>query len=180
MRGAYSPWAFFPLYYAHPRGPPLLIPCNVALTATFKSISRGALNSNPPTAHCSPLSQTHTHTKKNILCQTEIQRYSKQQCEHHTIADPHACRYTHFYTENYPALSLSALSSYPSSCLHPAPRDNSLPFRRTGRQAVEGTAMDMFCLLSNERRNVTVGLSAGPGQPSIHTCGISTVYQTAG
>ena len=40
--------------------------------------------------------------------------------------------------------------------------------------------MDMFCLLSNERRNVTVGLSAGPSQPSIHTCGISTVYQTAG
>lgn len=40
--------------------------------------------------------------------------------------------------------------------------------------------MDMLCLLSNERRNVTVGLSAGPSQPSIHTCGISSVYQTAG
>lgn len=130
--------------------------------------------------HCSLLSSFSDTQKKNILCQTAIQRYSKQQCEHHTIAYPHACTYTHFYTENYPALSLSALSSYPSSCLHPAPRDNSVPFRQAGRQAVEGTAMDMFCLLSNERRNVTVGLSAGPGQPSIHTCGISTVYQTAG
>ncbi|TNN76034.1 hypothetical protein EYF80_013797 [Liparis tanakae] len=68
----------------------------------------------------------------------------------------------------------------PSSCLHPAPRDNSLPFGQAGRQAVEGTAMDVFCLLSNERWNVTEGLSAGPSQPSIHTCGISTVYQTSG
>ncbi len=40
--------------------------------------------------------------------------------------------------------------------------------------------MDVFSLLSNERRNATVGLSAGPSQPSIHTCGICTVYQTAG
>jgi len=50
----------------------------------------------------------------------------------------------------------------------------------SGRQAVEGTAMDVFCLLSNERWNVTEGLSAGPSQPSIHTCGISTVSQTSG
>lgn len=74
------------------------------------------------------------------------------------------------------ASSPSVYSSYPSSFLHPASRDNSHPFG----QAVEGTAMDMLCLLSNERRNVTVGLSAGPSQPSIHTCGISSVYKTAG
>lgn len=70
---------------------------------------------------------------------------------------------------------LSAATPPPASTQHP-----EITVFPSGGQAVEGTAMDMFCLLSNERRNVTVGLSAGPGQPSIHTCGISSVYQTAG
>lgn len=90
-----------------------------------------AKQQSPHRSLLSSFSDTHNN-KKNILCQTEIQRYSKQQCEHHTIAYPHTCTYTHFYTENYLALSLSALRSYPSSCLHPAPRDNSLPLRRAG------------------------------------------------
>lgn len=155
------------------------MPCNVALTATFKSISRGALNSSPPPLLTALLFLRHTHTQKKTY-------FGRLRCKDiansnvNTTVYPHTCTYTHCYTVNYPAPSLSALSSYPSSCLHPAPRDNSLPFGQAGRQAVEGTAMDMFCLLSNERRNVTVGLSAGPSQPSIHTCGISTVYQTAG
>lgn len=36
--------------------------------------------------------------------------------------------------------------------------------------------MDMFCLLSNERRNVTVGLSAGP---SIHVESAQSIKQLA-
>lgn len=68
-----------------------------------------------------------------------------------------------------------SFSSFPSSCLYP--EITAFPL---GRQAVEGTFMDVFSLLSNERRNVTVGLSTGPSQPSISTCGISSVHQTAG
>ncbi len=74
-----------------------------------------------------------------------------------------------------PLFQLWAAPPPPASTQHP--EITAFP---SGRQAVEGTAMDVFSLLSNERRNATVGLSAGPSQPSIHTCGISTVYQTAG
>ncbi len=92
-----------------------------------------------------------------------------------TNAYPHTCTYTFLYCELLLLFQLSAATPPPASTQHP--EITAFP---SGRQAVEGTAMDMFCLLSNERRNVTAGLSAGPSQPSIHTCGISTVYQTAG
>lgn len=103
---------------------------------------------------------------------------------HTTIAYPHTCTYTHSYSVNYtlpwlPLFQLSAATPPPASIQHP--EITAFPSgRQESRQAAEGTAMDMFCLLSNERRNVTVGLSAGPSQPSIHTCGINAVYQTAG
>lgn len=147
------------------------MPCNVALTATFKSISRGALNSNPSPARCSPLSQTQ---KQHVLADIANSNV------HTTIAYTHICTYTHSHNMNYTLLllllfELSAATPPPASTQHPA--ITTIP---SGGQAVEGTAVDMFCLLSNERRNVTVGPSAGPSQPSIHTCGISAVYQTAG
>ncbi|KAJ4938245.1 hypothetical protein JOQ06_002870 [Pogonophryne albipinna] len=47
--------------------------------------------------------------------------------------------------------------SFPSTCLYP--EITAFPL---GRQAVEGTFMDVFSLLSNERRNVTVCF---PGTP---------------
>lgn len=149
------------------------MPCNVALTATFKSISRGALNSNPSPARCSPLSQTQ---KQHVLADISNSNV------HTTIAytHTHICTYTHSHNMNYTLLllllfELSAATPPPASTQHPA--ITTIP---SGGQAVEGTAVDVFCLLSNERRNVTVGPSAGPSQPSIHTCGISAVYQTAG
>lgn len=94
---------------------------------------------------------------------------------HTTIAYSHICTYSHFCIVNYSPSSPSLSAAPPASTQHP--EITAFP---SGRQAVEGTATDMLCLLSNERRNVTVGLSAGPSQPSIHTCGISSVYQTAG
>lgn len=63
----------------------------------------------------------------------------------------------------------------PASIQHP--EITAFPLgRQAGRQAAEGTAMDMFCLLSNERRNVTVGLSAGP---SIHVESAQSIKQLA-
>lgn len=76
---------------------------------------------------------------------------------------------------------LSAAS--PSSCLHPSyPEITAFP-SGTGRQAAEGTAMDVFCLLSNERRNVTVGLVCW-SQPAKHPYmwnqhSLSNSWQTA-
>lgn len=99
----------------------------------------------------------------------------------------HSCLFTHMHIStllycelvSFPALLLQLLACPPASTQHP--EITAFPSgRQAGRQAVEGTATDMLCLLSNERRNVTAGPAAGRSQPSIHTCGISSVYQTAG
>lgn len=116
--------------------------------------------------HCSFLSYFLFFQNKHIQ-QTEMHRNSIQQ----TNSTQHNSRLSarghtpisilwitlfHFSLSSQQLLPLP-----PASIQHP--EITAFPLgRQAGRQAAEGTAMDMFCLLSNERRNVTVGLSAGP------------------
>lgn len=137
---------------------------NMRFTASLKTISWDALNNRSISRLAVPprLYRYYTqHGKHSICLPTPVLLYSYLRCEIHSAPTALSS-----YTTSAPA---------PASTLHP-----QITAVASGSQAELETAMDMFCLLSNEHRNVTVGLSAGAGQPSIHTCGISTVYQAAG
>ena len=93
-------------------------------------------------------------------------------------------RYTHvfFYTVNYPAPSLSALSSHPSSCLHPAPWDNSLPLRagrQAGRQRRGQPWICSACYLMSVGMSPWACLLVPASQASIHVESAQSIKQLA-
>lgn len=96
-----------------------------------------------------------------------------------TIAYPHTYTKPHFFTENYPAPSFSALSSYPSSCLHPAPRDNSLPFGRAGRQWRGQLWICSACYLMSVGMSLRACLLVPTSQASIHVESEQSIKQLA-
>lgn len=128
---------------------------------------QGCVKQHSP--HCS-LSSSFSY-KKKILCQ--IRQCETQQLLIHTYTKPH------FFTENYPAPSFSALSSYPSSCLHPAPRDNSLPFGRAGRQWRGQLWICSACYLMSVGMSLRACLLVPTSQASIHVESEQSIKQLA-
>lgn len=152
------------LYYTRPRGPPLLMPCNVALTGAFKSISRGALNSNPPTARCSSLPHTHTHKNTFTDRDTKI---------HHNCFSPHMQVYGFLWSELACCFSFSCASTQ-------LPEITALPAgSQAGRRCRGEPWMCSACYLMSVGMSPRACLPVPGSQASTHVESASSIKQLA-